>query len=336
MEKITFKENDIRPVEFEKNKLKAIDSDIEYLLNRKDEFIQCSCPACESIKGTFYFKKAGIDYHKCPECNTVYVNPRPSQKLLHDFYSQSKVYGYWNKFIFPASEEIRRSKIFRPRAEKVIEFCEKYNTSKDLFLEVGAGFGTFCEEIKNRNIFKRVIALEPSPGLAETCRSRKLEVIEEPIENLSLPENTIDVIASFEVLEHLFNPKAFLLDCKKYLKTGGLIVLTCPNFQGFDIMNLREESDTIDHEHLNYFNPQSLSLLLKNTGFNVLEVQTPGKLDADIVRNKVLDGKFDLSGQPFLKYILIDCWDEIGEKFQQFLVDNKLSSHQWIVGQKCG
>ena len=335
METKFFNENDIRPLEFEKDKLKAIDIDREYLLNRKDEFVNYFCPACESTNGVFYFAKTGIDYCQCPQCKTVFVNPRPSQKVLHDFYSQSKVYDYWNKFIFPASEETRREKIFRPRAEKVIGFCKKYKVDTNIFLEVGAGFGTFCQEVKHANVFTRVIALEPSPGLAESCRKRNLEVMETPIEALQLPENTVDVISSFEVLEHLFSPKAFLLDCKKYLKKGGLIVLTCPNFMGFDIMNLRELSDSVDHEHLNYFNPASLSLLLEKAGFKVLEVETPGKLDVDIVRNKVLTGVLDISVNPFLKHILIDKWEELGEKFQNFLSENKLSSHLWVVAQKC-
>ena len=35
--------------------------------------------------------------------------------LLHEFYSQSKNYAFWNEFVFPATEEMRRERIFRPR-----------------------------------------------------------------------------------------------------------------------------------------------------------------------------------------------------------------------------
>jgi hypothetical protein len=66
----------------------------------------------------------------------------------------------------------------------------------------------------------------------------------------------------------------------------------------------------------------------------VLEVQTPGKLDAELVRKKALSGEFDLSNQPFLNRVLIESWEECGDAFQSFLVDNKMSSHMWLVARK--
>ena len=66
----------------------------------------------------------------------------------------------------------------------------------------------------------------------------------------------------------------------------------------------------------------------------MLEVQTPGKLDAELVRKKVLAGEFELGGQRFLKQILIDKWQHVGEAFQEFLANSRLSSHMWIVARK--
>ena len=69
-------------------------------------------------------------------------------------------------------------------------------------------------------------------------------------------------------------------------------------------------------------------------GFNVLDVKTPGQLDADIVRKHALKGAIDLKNQYFLKKVLIDNWDDIGKNFQNFLMENKLSSHMLIIAQK--
>jgi hypothetical protein len=94
-------------------------------------------------------------------------------------------------------------------------------------------------------------------------------------------------------------------------------------------------SDNVrDPNHLNYFHPKSLGHLLQRCGFNVIEVMTPGKLDAELVRKKILSGKFDVSNRPFLKYILIDRWEAVGEAFQRFLADNGLSSHLWMVAKR--
>ncbi|MFH1843259.1 MAG: class I SAM-dependent methyltransferase, partial [bacterium] len=132
----------------------------------------------------------------------------------------------------------------------------------------------------------------------------------------------------------LFDPLAFVTACRDQLTPGGLLVLTCPNGLGFDVATLGEVADTVTPEHLNYFNPQSLALLMQRGGLELLEVFTPGKLDAEIVRKKVLAGQFALDGQPFLQRVLFDEWEQLGEPFQRFLADNGLSSHQWLVARR--
>ena len=37
--------------------------------------------------------------------------------------------------------------------------------------------------------------------------------------------------------------------------------------------------------HLNFFNPDSIQLLLQRCGFAVVEIKTPGQLDMDILKN---------------------------------------------------
>jgi 2-polyprenyl-3-methyl-5-hydroxy-6-metoxy-1,4-benzoquinol methylase len=264
----------------------------------------------------------------------VYTNPRPSAELLGKFYAQSANYEYWNNYIFPASEKTRRERIFKPRVDKILNFCKKYNAATNSILEVGAGFGTFCEELASRTIFEKIVAIEPTPSLAATCRQKGITTIEKPIEEIQLSENDkFDVVVNFEVIEHLFSPFDFINHCKKLLKPNGLFVVTCPNGLGFDIITLKEISNTIDHEHVNYFNPESLSLLLEKCGFEILEASTPGVLDADLVRNAVLENKYSLENQSFLKTILIDQWEKLGGNFQDYLIENKLSSNMWIVAK---
>lgn len=327
---MSLSENEIRPKDLMAGLYEEIEADRKWLVERKDAFVEVSCPGCGGT-GEKELEKKELEYLRCGKCRTMYMSPRPSEALLHEFYEQSRTYAYWNEHIFPASEDVRRAKIFVPRAERILEFCDRYDTKKGTLLEIGAGFGTFCEEIQSRDAFERVIALEMTPDLAESCRGRGLEVIEEPVETVTLPDASIDVITSFETLEHLFSPKDFLTTVYRLLRKNGLLVVTCPSVDGFDVMMLREHSDTVDHEHVNYLNPESIRLLAEDCGFKVLEVLTPGELDADIVRNKVLDGKYSLEGQPWMQHVLIDRWDEFGGKLQEFLKDNRLSTHMWMI-----
>lgn len=326
------KEEEIRPEQLMLENFELRSEDIKLLLHQKEKFCNVPCPACESDNYKFVFEKEGFTFVICKECETLFINPRPTFTMIRKFYETSKCMKHWNK-IFSVTEESRRNEIFAPRVERVMELCKKNNSKGGVLLDVGAGFGTFCEEITKKGFFDKVIAVEPSHELAEACRHKGLNVIQEPIEKIKLDE--VNVITSFELIEHLFYPRDFLISCARALSKNGLLILTTPNIKGFDLLILNMLSDNIaGPNHLNYFHPKSLTKLLQECGLNVIEVLTPGKLDAEIVRKKILAGQLDISNQPFLNHILIEKWETLGYAIQRFLADNGLSSHMWVVAKK--
>lgn len=332
-------ENEIRPEQLMAEQARRYQNDIERLMRHKPNFKLVPCPACGGKESNKAFEKYGMNFERCTACRTVYANPRPLNEHLNEYYSQSENYAYWNKYIFPASEAVRRQQIFIPRVELVKVLCDRHGISNNLLVEIGSGFGIFCEELSKCKLFKRVVGVEPTPDLAATCRERGIEIIAKPIEEIGMEEllngeKAIDVIAAFEVIEHLLDPREFVLKCANLLQSGGLVVVTCPNADGFEIATLGAVSSSVDTEHLNLFNPESLSLLFRECGFEVVERNTPGRLDADLVRNKVLCGDFDLSDQPFLKRILVDEYNLHGADFQDFLQRQGLSSNMLIAARK--
>ena len=325
-------EKDIRPEHLMEMNKHLHQEDVRSLLLNKEQFVFTLCPACESTNYKLQFIKNNFNFVICNKCETLFINPRPTFEQLVNFYQSSKSIAHWEQ-IFNETENVRRSNIFIPRANQVAELCKKYNTKREILIDVGAGFGTFCEEIKKRNLFEQVIAIEPSSKLAKKCREKKIDTIEEPIEKVRVDK--VSVITCFELIEHLFSPKNFITSCHSILSDNGLFILTTPNIRGFDLITLGALSNNIDGpNHINYFHPDSIKILFNNSGFDVLEILTPGKLDAELVRKKILNKEFDISNHPFLKQILIDKWNELGIIFQDFLCSNLLSSHMWVVAKK--
>lgn len=326
-------EEQIRPAHLMSDKQSCIDADRQFLLDRKGRWVDVACPACDATSWRLYGEKRGFRYVECRQCATVYTNPRPSRELLDAFYATSQNYAFWNAHIFPATEATRRAQIFRPRAQRLADYCRQLEISKATLLEIGAAFGTFCEEARGTGLFEKIIAVEPTPDLAETCRQRGFHVLEQMVEDVQ-GEAIADVVVAFEVIEHLFSPRDFIRHARRLLRRGGLLVLSCPNVAGFDVATLNVRSGTFDHEHLNYFHPGSISKMVAGCGLEVHDVQTPGKLDAELVRKAVLGGTISLADQPFLKNVLVDRWDELGGPFQEFLAKNRLSSHMWLAARK--
>jgi len=326
-----FKENDIRPLDLQLKQVEYIQKDIEYLLKEKDDFVDINCPVCSSENKNIKFTKNGFKYTECQNCTMLYVTPRPTFDILKSFYSNSVNYKFFNDYIFPASIDIRREKIFKPRVETVIKLCKENKISTNSILEIGAGYGLFLEEMKKKDIFKNIMGVEASDSLHERSKELGFNVYNGIFEELVIDEK-FNVIVSFEVIEHIFNPKSVLINFFDILEDNGLLLMTFPNYNGFDISTLMEVSDTIDHEHLNYFNEKSIELLLGEIGFKDIRITTPGVMDVDLVRNKILDNKFkpDL----FINDICVNKYEELGDKFQNFLIDNKLSSNMMVTARK--
>lgn len=86
---------------------------------------------------------------------------------------------------------------------------------------------------------------------------------------------------------------------------------------------------------LSLFNVQSLKHLLHETGFTNVTINTPGKLDAELVRKAILNGSYKPNNS-FIEEVLINQYDKVGHAFQSFLAENNLSSHMWAYAQKPG
>lgn len=329
-------EKDLCPEDLLRGQEAAFARDVARLRAREAEFVDVACPACGARSAEPAFANFGFRYLACSRCRTLYMSPRPSPAVMADYYADSENYRYWATTIFPASEAARRDKVHRPRLERIAGFCERFGVDAGVLVEIGPGFGTFAALAGQSGLFRRVLAVEPTPELAAACRERGVEVLETRVEDLAALPEPADVLVAFEVIEHLFAPGEFLTRAAGLLKAGGLLVLTCPNGLGFDIATLGDRALAVDPEHVNFFNPDSLGALLASLGFEVLEAGTPGRLDAEFVREAALSGTLDLSGQPFLRRVLIEEWERLGRNFQNFLAANGLSSHLWLAARKNG
>ena len=328
------KASDIRPDDAMMGQQAAMEADIALLLQHSDAFVMVGCPACETEQAVHEFDRKGFSYWRCDDCDTVYTNPRPTSDILAMFYRQSEVYKYWSQNVYEASADNRRELLFRPRAEILVQRCREAGFVGGAMIEVGASQGLFCEEVTALELFDRVIAIEPTPDQAEVCRAKGIEVHQQSYENLQF-DSELTAIASFETIEHLFSPKHFMEWANASLLPGGFLMLTCPNIRGFETLVLGQESGAVDHEHLNYFSPDSFRLLAERTGFMMLDITTPGKLDVEIVQSALTEGSVDaVTIGPFINTIMTDKNEQTARLFQKFLQESCLSSNMMIIARK--
>lgn len=332
------KEEDIRPENLFNQYLLLAEQDAQTYF-RNAEFVFVPCPACGGRHTRFLFRKMGFDYEECGDCGTLFNNPRPGADAFSRYYADSPSVRFWATHFYRETEEARRVRLIRPKAELVKAILEKYgkpNAGRDAAVaDIGAGYGVFCEEL--RKILPErisVIAIEPAHDLGEVCKKKGLVTVPKFFEDV-IPEDLsgkpVLAATSFELLEHLQDPRAFIRRCADLLEPGALLILTSLNWKGFDLQVLRERSKSIHPpHHINFFTPESLGTLLNSCGFTLCEITTPGKLDTDIAAKQLSDIQ-----DPFIKNI-VSADERVRQSFQQFLQDTLMSSHMMVVARRNG
>jgi 2-polyprenyl-3-methyl-5-hydroxy-6-metoxy-1,4-benzoquinol methylase/ribosomal protein S27E len=325
------KEEEIRKRSAFNRYLELVAEDAKTILADRSRFIQVDCPACGGKNYQLQFEKLGFTYVLCPNCGTLFVNPRPSLRLLTDFYTKSRSAKFWVHDFFEPVVEARRRKIFRPRAEYIMGTLPEL--ARGTVGDIGAGFGLFLEELAGFWPAATLVAIEPSAEMADICRGKRLEVIPCFIEDVQGWDGRFDLLTSFELFEHLYDPGEFLDKVRQLLRPGGRLFLTTLNCEGFDIQIFWEKSKSISPpQHLNFFNPRSISMLLAKNGLVVERVDTPGKLDWDIVEGMYREEGVD-PGR-FWKLVAKQAEPAVKNSLQHWISSSGLSSHMRILARK--
>lgn len=319
------KEEDIRPrrVFDEYLRLAVLDANKYFSKSPRQPVV---CPAC-GTQGVYSFSKHGFSYEECPECQTLFVSPRPPAQDFRRYYQESESAKFFATTFYRETSVVRREKLWRPKALMIREALRKYGAHQHSLIDVGGGYGIFSEEYE-RLTGDKVTVIEPGSEFARICQQKGLAVIEAFLENVTqgqLPAGP-KVFVSFELFEHLHDSELFLRHLHALMQPGDMFLFTTLSGMGVDIQVLWDASRSISLQHLNFFNPKSVRLLIERIGLRVLNVDTPGQLDIDILcnnRNQIKDR--------FWRNFVACASPEERQAWQDFIARHGRSSHMHVV-----
>jgi hypothetical protein len=323
------KEEEIRPQKIFDEYLRLAKQDTETYFGEVEK-VTGTCPACEAV-GEPAFVKYGFTYETCPNCLSLFVNPRPVVEAFTKYYTESPSSKYWASTFYKETATARREKLWKPKARLIRDTLTHYAAEHHTLVDIGGGFGLFAEEIRTL-CGEAPIVIEPGPDLAAACREKSLPVIQKFLEEVvpaDLPTGP-KVFVSFELFEHLHDPATFLRQLNGLMVSGDLFIFTTLSGSGVDIQALWEDSKSVTPpHHLNFLNPRSVGLLLSRLGLENLAVTTPGKLDIDILANNRSAIK-----DRFWQTFVATATDAEKAAWQEMIAETGWSSHMMVVCRK--
>jgi 2-polyprenyl-6-hydroxyphenyl methylase/3-demethylubiquinone-9 3-methyltransferase len=156
-------------------------------------------------------------------------------------------------------------------------------------LDAGCGNGSFISLFQDRNW--RLHGTDYSPSGIEIARRTFpgihffLADAEKPYADFLAAVGTVDLVMSTEVIEHVYDPRAFLRNCWQILKPGGTLVITTP-YHGYlknlalAISGKMDQHFTVlwDHGHIKFWSRKTIAQVLGETGFTRIEFAGSGRM----------------------------------------------------------
>jgi SAM-dependent methyltransferase len=271
------------------------------------------CPGCGRngsmswLRGPdrFHGRKQIYKLVRCPSCSLVWLEDPPQPEEMGQHYGAD-----YDRFIGAGGETSPER--WRDRRETLL----KYKPSGAL-LDLGCSTGSFLASLKGQSW--ELHGIEISPDVAEKAKARTGanvfvgDILEAPFK----PES-FDVITSFDVLEHLYQPRTVLEKVSTWLKPGGIYYTLVPNIEAWEARLFRSYWYGLElPRHLFHYSPASLRSLARAAGLKEVSVTTHP------------NSAFEYSA----RYVFDDLFNRIGHSRPPLASANKRSLPSRAVGK---
>jgi SAM-dependent methyltransferase len=125
-------------------------------------------------------------------------------------------------------------------------------------LDIGCGAGNMFHHLVR---YGPVVGVDNNPKPLAVARERGYDVREGAAEDLPLPEESFDLVALLDTVEHCEDDMAVLQECYRVCAPGGHLVVTVPAF-----MWLWSHNDVLN-DHKRRYSTEELNEKLRQVGF---------------------------------------------------------------------
>lgn len=231
------------------------------------------CPICNSLDMVNAFRVYGAQYVECNRCHHHFLNGRPSQKVLRDFYSNDE--SYQSMYTDERKTDIRLNQIAIPKANWLIsQYQRLYGQKPCKIIDVGAGSGHFVKACRDLGIF--TVGIEISATGRMFCKKVfDIDLIDCDFMEYRNDFKEYDIVTFWGVIEHVTNPNGMLSSACKVLSRRGLVVAETPRWDCLSTYVQKTFPNSIVRHldplgHVQLFTDSSLATAFNESGLDIV------------------------------------------------------------------
>jgi 2-polyprenyl-3-methyl-5-hydroxy-6-metoxy-1,4-benzoquinol methylase len=221
-----------------------------------------ACPLCGSLKRRPHFNFPDIPVVRCADCGFLHSACVLGEEALAADYADG----------FGGLRHQRGQSVNAIVNAAVLPRLFGLSPGQRV-LDVGAGYGYLLDLLQQRH---GVTGIGVEPSRQEACYARDqlgVQVIDAMLADAGLERASFDLVASFEVIEHVARPVDFIRELAGYVKPGGRLLVMTDNFESDAVRALGPGFPKwIPHTHISHFGPATLARAIQAAGG--LEVET--------------------------------------------------------------
>jgi 2-polyprenyl-3-methyl-5-hydroxy-6-metoxy-1,4-benzoquinol methylase len=211
--------------------------------------------------------KSELRIVRCRRCRMMYADPVRAEFASGTYYDKAGQDYY-------LSPDKLQGDYADVRFERELRLFRRHCPSGTV-LDVGCSSGGFLFQLRKRfpGAYE-ILGTDVSGAPLNYAEAQGLPVIRGDFLRQDYGDRRFDAITFWAVLEHLFDPGAFVRRARDLLKPGGLCFILVPNMNSAAVRLLGSHYRYIYPEHLNYFTRDTLCSLLDKNSLQIAQVRT--------------------------------------------------------------
>lgn len=241
-----------------------------------------------------------VDIVECNACDFAWQFPlsRSGEESV-GFYEKA----YSERGTTQTSTDYFNPRVKREVVELEVDFVGGLPVADKFLLDIGAGSGAFAKSASESGW--DVVAVDPalneSDDVFDGIKAVRGTTDDVPVDCF------FDVVTMWDVIEHMFDPKAQILKAKSRLKNKGWLVIETGNYKSGSRLSVGVSHWIFQQDHRWYFSPDSMESILLECGFSNIvfseRVLRPGSCSTPLYKGP--------SGMDFIIKVIRNPFDAV-------------------------